>query len=265
MRQPTREFLRFALRLADQARRIVRAGLSRGPVTRFKRDRSPVTNIDLAVERRLREAIVRRYPEHGILGEELPARRPEAPFRWLLDPIDGTLSLTHGLPFYGTIIALHYRLTPLVGVIDLPALADRYHAGRGLGAWRNGRRLRLGDVSREALANEIICAADRVRFAELGAAGAFDRLLRSHRHVRGYYDCAAHAFAAAGMVGAVVDYGVRQWDIAATRLLVEEAGGRFTIMCRRGDGADRTYGIIAGKPTVVRWLERMFRGRRVKA
>ena len=225
---------------------------------RRKADLTLVTDIDLAVERRLRALIQRRFPEHGIVGEEFPRHQADAPFQWLLDPIDGTMSLTHGLPFFGTIIGLHHRGRPVVGAIDFPLLGDRYHAARGLGAWRNRRRLRLRDVAAVKLPDEIISAANRSRFADFGSAGAFDRLLRSHRHVRGYYDCLGHAYAAEGVIGAVVDYGVKRWDIAATRLLVEEAGGRFVIARQRGDGAATEYGIIAGKPTVVRWLERRF-------
>jgi histidinol phosphatase-like enzyme (inositol monophosphatase family) len=254
----TRSLHIFANTLADEARRIVRTRLPRGPSVRRKADRSPVTDIDLAVERRLRALIQRRFPEHGIVGEEFPPYQGDAPFQWIIDPIDGTLSLTHGLPFFGTIIGLQHRGHPVSGVIDLPMLGDRYHAARGLGAWRNGHRLRLRDVAKARLADEIISAADRTRFAAFGSAGAFDRLLRQHRHVRGYYDCIAHAYAAEGVIGAVVDYGVKAWDIAATPLLVEEAGGRFVIVGERREGGATEYAIIAGKPTVVRWLERQF-------
>jgi histidinol phosphatase-like enzyme (inositol monophosphatase family) len=254
----TRSLHRFANALADEARRIVRSRLRRQRSVRRKADRSPVTDIDLAVERRLRARIQRRFPEHGIVGEEFPGYRADAPFQWILDPIDGTRSLTHGLPFFGTIIGIHHRGRPVAGVIDFPMLRDRYHAARGLGAWRNRRRLRIRDVPASQLSDEIISAADRSRFADFGSAGAFDRLLRSHRHVRGYYDCIGHAYAAEGVIGAVVDFGVKPWDIAATRLLVEEAGGRFVIARQRGAGAAIEYGIIAGKPTVVRWLQRQF-------
>jgi histidinol phosphatase-like enzyme (inositol monophosphatase family) len=238
--------------------RLRRRGLS----VRRKADSSPVTDIDLAVERRLRTRIITRFPEHGILGEEFPVHLPDAPYQWLLDPIDGTISLTHGLPFFGTIIGLHHRGRPVAGVIDFPMLGERYHAARGLGAWRNGERFRIRDVPRSAIRDEIISAADRTRFAHFGAAGAFDRLLRHHRHVRGYYDCIGHAYAAEGLIGAVVDFGVQPWDIAVTPLLVEEAGGRFVIAGVRERGGNREYAIIAGKPTVVRWLERLFLGKR---
>jgi myo-inositol-1(or 4)-monophosphatase len=254
----TRDLHRFANTLADEARAIVRARLRRAPAVRRKADQSPVTDIDLAVERRLRTLIERRFPDHGIIGEEFAEHRPGSPWQWYVDPIDGTLSLTHGLPFFGTIIGVHHEGQPVAGVMDFPMLGDRYHAGRGLGAWRNDRRLRVRDVARRQIRDEIVSAADRTQFAKFRVAGAFDRLFRTHRHVRGYYDCIGHAYAAEGVIGAVVDFGVKAWDIAATPLLVEEAGGRYALVARRGRGTTTEYGIIAGKPTVVRWLERLF-------
>jgi histidinol phosphatase-like enzyme (inositol monophosphatase family) len=254
----TRDFHAFVNTLADEARAIVRSRLRRRPAVRRKADRSPVTDIDLAVERRLRALIERRFPGHGIIGEEFPAHRTDSPWQWYVDPIDGTLSLTHGLPFFGTIIGLHHEGTPVAAAIDFPVLGDRYHAARGRGAWRNGRRLRIRDVTPAERRDEIVSAADRTQFAKFRLAGAFDRLFRTHRHVRGYYDCIGHAYAAEGVIGAVVDFGVKGWDIAATRLLVEEAGGRYALVARRGEGPATEYGIIAGKPTVVRWLEGIF-------
>ncbi len=127
-------------------------------------------------------------------------------------------------------------------------LGDRYHAARGLGAWKNRQRLRLRRLPASGIGDQIISAADRTRFAAFRSAGAFDRLLKRHRHVRGYYDCIGHAYAAEGLIGAVVDYGVKRWDISVTPLLIEEAGGLFRIMRQRGAGPNAEFGIIAGNP-----------------
>jgi fructose-1,6-bisphosphatase/inositol monophosphatase family enzyme len=256
-----RRFYRAALRLAQLARRVGRRRIARGFRTRLKTDASIVTDVDVAVERALRTAIGRAFPGHGIIGEELPATTPDADFQWILDPIDGTTSLKNGIPFYGTIIALHHRGRPLVGVIDLPGLDRCYSAGLGIGAWCDGRRLRLRDTSRRDLPREVVSAGDRPRFVQCRAGAAFDRLLREHAQVRGYIDCIAHAFAAEGLIGAVVDYGLKLWDLAATQVLIEEAGGRYVCAYRSTGPASGLYGIICGKPTVVRWLERLFDAR----
>jgi histidinol phosphatase-like enzyme (inositol monophosphatase family) len=244
------------LRFSRLARRVVRRRVARGFRARLKADASFVTDVDLAVERALRRAIARAFPDHGILGEEFPSTRPGAPLQWILDPIDGTTSLTHGVPFYGTIIALHHEGTPLVGVIDLPALGRRYSAAVGLGAWCDGRRLRV--TPPRAIDKEIVSAGDRDRFVQCRAGAAFDRLMREHPTVRGYVDCIAHCFAAAGLVGAVVDYGVKLWDIAATQVLIEEAGGRYVLAYQSRTKDPTVYGIICGKPAVVRRMERVF-------
>lgn len=257
-----RRYYRAALGFVQLSRAVIRRGRARGFRTRLKADDSFVTDVDLAVERGLRAAIRRAFPSHGILGEEFPPHHPEAEYQWILDPIDGTTSFKNGIPFYGTIIGLHYRGRPLVGVIDLPALDRCYSAGRGLGAWCNGQRLRIRDAAPRTVRREVISAGDRARFVMCGAGRAFDRLLREYPNARGYVDCIAHVFAAEGLTGAVVDYGIKLWDIAATELLIREAGGRYVEAYRSRGPEPRLYGIIAGKPRVVRTLERVFSARR---
>lgn len=257
-----RRYYRAALRFAWLSRAVIRRGRARGFHTRLKADDSFVTDVDLAVERALRAAIRRAFPSHGIFGEELPPVNPVADYQWILDPIDGTTSFKNGIPFYGTIIGLHYRGQPLVGVIDMPGLDRCYSAGHGLGAWCDGRRLRVRDVAPTGVRREVVSAGDRARFVLCGAGGAFDRLLREYPNARGYVDCIAHVFAAEGLVGAAVDYGVKLWDIAATELLIREAGGRYVETFRSRGPEPRLYGIICGKPTLVRRLERLFRSKR---
>jgi fructose-1,6-bisphosphatase/inositol monophosphatase family enzyme len=257
-----RRYYRAALRFARLSRGLIRRGNARGFRTRLKADASFVTDVDLAVERALRAAIRRGFPSHGILGEEFPPVNPAADYQWILDPIDGTTSFKNGIPFYGTIIGLHHQGRPLVGVIDMPAMDRCYSAGLGLGAWCDGRRLRIRDVVPTGVAREVIAAGDRARFVMCGAGGAFDRLLREYPNARGYVDCIAHVFASEGLIGAAVDYGVKLWDIAATELLIREAGGRYVEAYRSRGPEPRLYGIICGKPTVVRRLERLFRTKR---
>ncbi|HUL69659.1 MAG TPA: inositol monophosphatase family protein [Gemmatimonadales bacterium] len=253
-----RKYLRAAVAMATASRRAILRRMARGYGRRLKADATLVTDADLEAERVLRREIGRRFPEHGIFGEEFPAILPNADFQWILDPIDGTLSFTHGIPFFGTIIALHYRDRPIVGVIDHPALGVCYSAGLGLGAWCDGRRLRIRDARAADLPREIVSASDRPRFVLCRSARAFDALVRAHANVRGYTDCLAHTMAAEGKIGAAVDYGVRLWDIAATQLLIEEAGGRYECVYRGRHRGLPLYGIICGKPRVVRWLLRVF-------
>jgi len=253
-----RTFYRCALGFAQRARRVVLARRGRFRKS-LKADSSWVTDVDRAVERELRSSILRRFPDHGIVGEEFGRHRPEAEFQWILDPLDGTLSFTHGIPFYGTLLGLHHRGRPLVGVIDHPALGLRYSAGLGLGSFKDGARLRVRDLEPgDRVSGEVLCMGDRARFAACGAAPGFDAVMRAHPAVRTYADCIGHTLAAEGAVGAMADYGIKLWDLAATQVLVEEAGGLYLRTYERRSGGETVYGAVFGKPAVVRWLSRFF-------
>ena len=121
-----------AIELAEEGRRILTPALERGFAVKTKADRSLVTEVDQAIER--------RFPDHGVIGEEYPPARPESPFQWIIDPIDGTEEFVHGIPTFGAMLALHHRGGPLVGVIDHPALHVRVDAGVGRGAFRHRPR-----------------------------------------------------------------------------------------------------------------------------
>jgi fructose-1,6-bisphosphatase/inositol monophosphatase family enzyme len=250
------ELLAGARSAVAAASELVRRQMAAGFATWKKADQSFVTEVDLAVERLLREDLTRRFPGHNILGEELDRVDEGSEFQWIIDPIDGTLSFARGIPLFGTILGLHYQGQPLLGVIDHPALDLTYSAARGLGAWRNDRRLRLEDLPADAsVADEPIAAGDRIQFARSRLEAIFDRLVTGHPRVRTYADCFGHTLAVQGSVGAMVDFGLRIWDISATQVLVEEAGGVFHAV-ERADAADgeRYYHMVCGKPRVVDWV-----------
>ncbi len=109
---PARDIERYhaaAVELADEARRIVRPALEGGFDVKTKADASLVTDVDRAVELRLRELIGRWFPDHGVIGEEFPPTRPDSAFHWIMDPIDGTEEFVHGIPTFGAMLALHHR------------------------------------------------------------------------------------------------------------------------------------------------------------
>ena len=104
--------------LADIARSFIRKSISHKPVIKFKDDGSPVTNYDKELELILRNSIKNEYPQHGILGEELEAKNPNAEFTWLIDPIDGTLAFLTGIPVFTTLISLLHNGYPIIGIIE---------------------------------------------------------------------------------------------------------------------------------------------------
>jgi histidinol phosphatase-like enzyme (inositol monophosphatase family) len=249
-----RALLREGLRFVSLSRAAIRRKTAGNLRVRRKSDRTFVTDADLAAERALRAAIGRRFPDHGILGEELAPKAPGSEFQWIIDPIDGTLSFVNGIPLYGTILALHHRGTPLLGIIDHPGLGECYSAAAGLGAWTGDRRLRLKDLDGGAAApDEVVAVGDRGHFIKCGRQAAFDRLMRRHPQVRTYADCFGHTLAVRGAVGAMVDFGLKLWDIAATEVLITEAGGSY-VCVESPQKPDGLYSIVFGKPRVVDWL-----------
>jgi fructose-1,6-bisphosphatase/inositol monophosphatase family enzyme len=249
-----RSLLDEATALVARAAELVRQRIAGTVAFHRKADRTWVSEIDLEVETLLRAELERRFPDDGILGEEQGLVRPESPRRWLLDPIDGTRSLRHGIPLYGTILGLEVDGEPLLGVIALPVLGRLYAAARGLGAFRDGQPLRQAPPLPEGPLEEVIALGERRQFTRPGADAAFARLIAAHPGARVYPDCFAHALAAEGALGAMVDFDLRPWDLAASRILVEEAGGRYLVLAQRGEGADARRDVVLGKPPVVDWV-----------
>ena len=224
-----------------------------------KADQSWVTEIDLAVETLLRERLAQAFPRHGIIGEEFGQQNSLKEFTWVIDPIDGTASLRHRIPLFGTIVSLLYDGRPTLGLIDLPMLGRLYSGGTDLGLWCNDTQLKIGDAADESQVSsvEIISIGGRGQYVSAGVPQIFDDLIRMHPHVRTYGDVFGHGMVLEGAVGAMLDFDLRVWDIAATETLVNEGGGKFFCWrVRRVSPTETRYDVIFGKPRVVDWITR---------
>ncbi|HEY7141577.1 MAG TPA: inositol monophosphatase [Methylomirabilota bacterium] len=250
-----------ALELADEARQIVGPALEHGFRVETKLDRSLVTDVDKAVERRWRELLERWFPDHGALGEEYPPTRPASAFQWIMDPIDGTEELVHGIPTFGTMLALHHRGVPLVGVIDHPALDIRVSAGVGLGTHRNGRRVRIDDAPARARPEDVrLVLSARINFSRhIDEGSLFERLTRAYPNHRIYRAAYAHTAAVTGAADAMVDMHNQVWDLAPSQVLAEEAGGRYAIVRNFPAPDGPILSAVFGRPAVVDRLVALLR------
>lgn len=193
----------------------------RSPSLTFERkpDGSVVTRFDLDAERGIRTFLGKHQPyPWPVLGEELGDEGTPSRYRWVVDPIDGTLAFTRGLPTFGTLLAFEdaHERRALVGVIHLPALGELYSAGKGLGAWCKGQRLH---VAPQRPVSERVVSLALERFA------AASRPAGPLPHLRCYADCYAHAMVARGALDAVAELRLARWDVAASEVIVQEAGG----------------------------------------
>jgi histidinol-phosphatase len=219
--------LEFALRLADTADAITSArfGALDLHVSR-KPDRTPVTDADIAVEDAIRAQLAATFPDDAIAGEEgggdIGAGRT-----WVLDPIDGTKNFLRGVPAWATLIALVEDGTPTVGVITAPALAKRWWAAAGEGAFTNGgRRLNVSGV--DDLADAYLSTTHLGSWVEYHSREAYLRLADACWENRAFGDFWQHCLVAEGVIDIAAEAIVNPWDVAPVQVLIEEAGGRFT-------------------------------------
>lgn len=242
---------RAAERAADAARQEILPRFRRVEVE-TKRDGSPVTEADRAAERAIREVLRRAAPEIGILGEEYGAEGEQVARHWTIDPIDGTIAFSRGLPFMSTLIALVVEGEPVMGLIDLPGLGERYLGWKGGGVRCNGEPVRVSQ--RSDLASAIVSHGDPFCFDLFEERPAFERMAREIPMLRGYTDAFGHAQVLGGGVAAMVDLDLNAWDAGPTRILVSEAGGR----CVTLPEVNGKTGLILGSPPLVERLEGFF-------
>lgn len=250
--------LAFARGLARETRALILKAGAQGFGVERKDDHSLVTDADRAAERLLREAIGARYPDHGVIGEEFGASRADAAWQWVLDPIDGTENFARGIPTYGTMIALRHAGTPWVAVIDHPALDLCFWALRGAGAFCNGERIRLPRETDLEPARAIVCTTAPANYQRFNEGFQLARLFHAYPNLRIYRDCFAHTLVVHGKADAMAEFNVKLWDIAASELLVSEAGGRFALLTTRCVGDERFYSAVFGQPALVDRLLTLF-------
>jgi len=221
--------LALARALADAASVVTRAAFGGRHFVDLKSDATPVTEVDHATERAIRDLIAKERPGDGVLGEELGSDPGDSGRVWVVDPIDGTKMFAEGIPLWSTLIALREGDEVVVAVADAPALGERFRAVRGGGAWSGDDRVEVSAI--DTIAESLLLHAPLEEFARDGGTGVdpLVRLAGRCRGSRGIGDGWAHLLVARGAAEALVEQGpCFEWDWAATGLIVEEAGGRVS-------------------------------------
>lgn len=198
-----------------------------------KGDGSPVSAADREAETFARAWIGKRFPDDAICGEEF-GESGCGHRRWLIDPIDGTISFLAGAPLYATLIAVVEGDDVLAGAVSCPSLDELAVAARGAGCWWNGARCAVS--SEAALAAALVLTTDSTFRKTPECRPAWDRLSQRAHDARTWGDGFGYLMVATGRAEAMLDGIVHPWDIAAPRVVVEEAGGVFTGWPGRTDG-----------------------------
>jgi myo-inositol-1(or 4)-monophosphatase len=224
-------YLAFAGDLADAARVAIMPHFRAETTIEAKPGRAfdPVTAADKAAETAMRAMIEARFPEHGIVGEEFPAKAAAGKLSWVLDPIDGTRAFISGLPLWGVLIALvHEDDGPVIGIIDQPYLEERfrgYPGGADFISRAGVRPLKVRPCT--ALREATMATTDPNLFTGAEAGGV--ELVRSAAKLTRYgCDCYAYAMIALGHIDLVIESGLKAWDVCALMPVIEGAGGVVT-------------------------------------
>lgn len=246
---PHQRDLALALSLADTADALTLARFRAGDLrVDSKPDRTPVTDADVATERAVRVTLERECPDDTVLGEE-EGGSVEGKRVWVVDPIDGTKNFSRGVPVWATLIALVEHGRPTVGVVSAPALGCRWWAEQGKGAWlRRGEadpvRLEVSGV--QDVEDAYLSTTDVCTWTTFHSREAYLRLADACWENRAYGDFLQHCMVAEGVIDIAAEPIVAPWDVAAVRVVVEEAGG----LCTGLDGTDilRNTGALSANP-----------------
>ncbi|MBX9689595.1 MAG: inositol monophosphatase [Candidatus Obscuribacterales bacterium] len=229
--------LSFALDLCREAGKLVLKYFKEGVEVSMKPDNTPVTIADKECEKFLRAAISNKFPDDGILGEEEAARSAggNSNRKWILDPVDGTYNFARGISIFSILLALEIDGEIRAGIVHNPAREETYYAEKGAGAYRNGQRLKVSEISKIEDSQFVFGAPNRILSA--GLWSGFTRLIEKSYRQRGLGDYLNFAYVFEGRAEAALEVGLSPWDIAPMKIIAEEAGGRFTDL----DGGSSVY------------------------
>lgn len=191
-----------------------------------KEDDSPVTIADKETEQILRKEIQKKFPNHGIIGEEYGQTNADSNIQWVLDPIDGTKSFIHGVPFYTTLIGILINNEPVIGVVYAPALNELCAAAIGYGATLNGKPCKVRETNK--LEDATFLITEIRKFRKYNMDGMFQELLDKTKIHRTWGDAYGHMMVAVGRADLMFDPELSIWDAAALLPILKEAGGVFS-------------------------------------
>lgn len=214
----------FSEYLADEARKIINSYYRLQFSIESKADSTPVTEVDKAVEKVMRQLIDNNFPEHGIIGEEFGNERENAEYKWVIDPIDGTKSFITGRPLFGTLIALTKEEKPILGIIDQPILGERWIGANGVTKFNNTEV-----KTRECadLYNAYFATTSPFLFQAGDLAKIETITNRANCTIYGG-DCYSYGQLAMGRIDLVIESGLKPYDFCALVPVITNAGGKIT-------------------------------------
>ena len=190
-----------------------------------KNDMSPVTIADQNTEIKIREMINKKYPNHGILGEEFEAIKPDSEFVWVIDPIDGTRSFIAGHKDFGNLIALTQNNNPILGIINCPAHEERWVGMINKETTMNNNVVKTSNIS---LINESHFCTSGLYLEDDHFKKSCDKIINKAKYYRLGGDCYMYGMVASGLIEIVLEDTLKTHDFMALIPVIEGAGGVVT-------------------------------------
>lgn len=218
---PLNKFLQLGIQALDKSREITKDVDS--SKSSFKKDGSLLTEFDLRVEEEIFKILSKS--EGDIITEEILGRKDNKDYCWYIDPIDGTTSFSRGIPLFGTIIGLTYKKKPIMGLIDIPKLQDRFISVENFGAEKNGQKIKAS--TSKVLSESLITYGSPQRFEKEGMLDKLQIIDSLAWDSRGCYDCFGYSLAFSGAVDLVIEVDLNLWETVALESLAKESGAGF--------------------------------------
>lgn len=222
------QYLTVALEAVQAAEKIILHYLSHDAKVYTKADLSPVTVADQEAEEAIKIVIRQSFPEHTFYGEEgekVDLQNHQG-YTWIIDPIDGTKSFMRHIPLFATQLALLKDGEFILGVSNAPVLKELMYAEKGQGCYLNGNRVQVSDASQ--LGDAYASYGGLKHFAQNDLLDGIVTLSQTAKWPRGIGDFWSYHLIAQGRLDIMAEASTKLWDIAALKVIVEEAGGRFT-------------------------------------
>lgn len=218
--------LSLLMQLADQADQIAMSFFQKQLDIQIKPDQSPVSQADLAIETMVRDEIKTRAPDITVYGEEFENTNPNASIKLIIDPIDGTRNFIRQIPLFATLLAIEEAGVITAGVVSAPASHDRWWASINQGAFHNNRPIHVSQISQLAEAQAFHGSLYGNEASQIPPS--LTTLLSKTARQRGVGDYYAPMLVAMGCGEFACDFGIKVWDIAPIKIIIEESGGKFS-------------------------------------
>lgn len=220
----------FANYLADIASEITKKYFRKHFTEENKNNDTPVTIADREIENTIRNTIIREFPTHGIIGEEYGSLNENADYKWIIDPIDGTISFVIGRPIFGNLIALSYKDKPILGIINQPITKERWIGIIGEESKLNNNIIKTRKCSN--IENAILCTTSPAFFKgkDLEIFKSITAKTKYQNQQGAIYggDCYLFGLLAMGSIDIIIESGLNNYDFMALSPIVESAGGIIT-------------------------------------